>query len=86
VAYLTAAAAAAAFRLGVQPATIRRWVREGVLPASRTPCRDGRGQLRIAEFDLVLALQPARLGDSRSPARSRRGHAPGDMPETGGAS
>lgn len=40
----------------VEPETIRRWIREGLLPATRNPA----GHYRIAEEDLHLALEPAR--------------------------
>lgn len=48
----------AARRLGVDRATIVRWIRRGHLPASRTP----GGHYRIFEADLRLALRPARDG------------------------
>ena len=51
--------AEAATRLRVTPETIRRWIREGVLPAARTTGSRGRGRYRIAEADLILALEPA---------------------------
>lgn len=40
----------------VEPDTIRRWIHQGCLPASRNPS----GHYRIAEEDLLLALEPAR--------------------------
>lgn len=40
----------------VEPDTIRRWIREGRLPATRNPA----GHYRIAEEDVLLALEPAR--------------------------
>jgi len=53
----------AAVRLNVEPGTVRRWIKAGVLPAVRT--RGRRGRFRITEADLVLALEPARRRDDR---------------------
>jgi len=55
--YLTLREAADALR--VEPDTVRRWIRRGSLPAVRTPGPNGRGRLRIAREDVVLALSPA---------------------------
>lgn len=47
---------AAARRLGVERATVYRWIRSGALPAVRTPGR----RYRIAVADLQLVFEPAR--------------------------
>jgi excisionase family DNA binding protein len=41
--------------LGVQPETVRSWIRRGRLPASRLP--DGR-EYRVFREDLALVLDP----------------------------
>lgn len=46
----------AARRLGVDRATVIKWIRQGHLPAYKTP----GGQYRIHADDLLLALRPAR--------------------------
>lgn len=45
-------------RLGVSPATGRRWVKDGKLPAIKLP--GGRAKVRRADVDAILAgEQPA---------------------------
>jgi excisionase family DNA binding protein len=43
---------AAADRLGVHPETLRRWDRDGTLPASRTPGNARR--YRVADVETIL--------------------------------
>lgn len=59
--------AEAAERLRVEPDTVRRWIRTGVLPASRTPGM--RGRYRIHSADLQLVLEPARVDRRRRGSR-----------------
>ncbi len=47
-------------RLRVRPETLRRWIRNGVLPAVRIP-----GRYLVAESDLAMALEPARRREGR---------------------
>ena len=47
----------AADRLAIQPSTLARYCRDGIIPAVRLP--GARGQFRIAEPDLILLLRPA---------------------------
>jgi excisionase family DNA binding protein len=44
--------ARAADRAGVCPRTIKRWIKGGLLPATRLPSPQGRGHLRIRLGDL----------------------------------
>lgn len=44
-----------AARYNYSPATIRRWIRTGLLPAQRV----GPRQFRVSEADLLLLTQPA---------------------------
>lgn len=61
---------AAAARRGVHHSTIRRWIRESVLPATRL----SDGTLRINEADLDAARAPERVkprgGDTASTLRA----------------
>jgi len=59
----------AARRLNVEPSTIRAWIRDGLLPAVRTPGKNGRGRFRVNEADLALAFDPVRRRDE--PPRER---------------
>ena len=54
VPYLTVSEAAT--RLRCEPSAVRKWIRDGRLPAVRTP----GGRILVAEPDLVLVLEPAR--------------------------
>ena len=53
-------ASQAARRLGVTAATVRRWLRTGLIPGTRLPSGRGIGAFRIAADDLALVLGPAR--------------------------
>lgn len=44
-----------AARYNYSPATVRRWIRTGLLPATRV----GPRQFRVSEADLVRMTQPA---------------------------
>ncbi len=55
----------AARRLGVRGPTLIRWIKDGRFPALRTP----GGRYRIAETDLVLALEPAKKAPDARAAR-----------------
>jgi excisionase family DNA binding protein len=44
--------ARAAARVGVAPRTIKRWIKRGILPATRLPSPKGQGHLRIRLGDL----------------------------------
>jgi excisionase family DNA binding protein len=48
--------AKAAGRAGVCPRTIKRWIWNGHLPATRTPSLKGKGHLRIRLGDLEALL------------------------------
>ena len=48
--------AKAAGRAGVHPRTVKRWIRNGHLPATRTPSAKGKGHLRIRLGDLEALL------------------------------
>jgi len=49
-------AAVAAARAGVLPRTLKRWIANGWLLATRTPSLKGRGHLRIRPGDLDALL------------------------------
>jgi excisionase family DNA binding protein len=53
-AWLSVAQAAA--RADVCPRTVKRWIGNGYLPATRTPTPNGKGHLRIRLGDLVALL------------------------------
>lgn len=40
----------------VSRSTVTRWVREGYLPARRTPSRAGKGRIRILRSDVAALL------------------------------
>jgi Helix-turn-helix domain len=46
----------AADRAGVCPRTVKRWIKGGLLPATRLPSPKGRGHLRIRLGDLEAVL------------------------------
>ena len=46
----------AADRAGVCPRTIKRWIKGGLLPATRLPSPKGKGHLRIRLGDLEVVL------------------------------
>ena len=48
--------AKAAGRAGVHPRTVKRWIRNGHLPATRMPSAKGKGHLRIRLGDLEALL------------------------------
>jgi excisionase family DNA binding protein len=50
----------AAERLRVGIGSVYRWIKEGRLPATRLPGRNGAGRLRIHAADLDLVFAPAR--------------------------
>jgi excisionase family DNA binding protein len=69
--YATVDEAAALMR--VAPSTIRRWIREGVLPAFRV----GRRRLAVRRTDLTNLIVPARTGEesgSDAAQLERRAH------------
>jgi excisionase family DNA binding protein len=47
----------AADRAGVSTKTVKRWIRRGLLPATRLPSSKGKGHLRVrlGDFEAVLA-------------------------------
>src|SRR5688500_7959786 len=58
--YLTVTEAAALLR--VAPSTIRRWIREGDVPAYRL----GRRRVALRRHDLSLLVKPVRIGEALS--------------------
>jgi excisionase family DNA binding protein len=58
--YLTVVEAAALLR--VAPSTIRRWIREGDLPAYRL----GRRRVGLRRHDLSRLVKPVRAGEARN--------------------
>ena len=48
--------AKAAARASVHPRTVKRWIRDSHLPATRTPSAKGKGHLRIRLGDLEALL------------------------------
>jgi excisionase family DNA binding protein len=46
----------AANRTSVSPRTVKRWIADGRLPATRLPSPKGLGQLRIRSADLEVLL------------------------------
>jgi excisionase family DNA binding protein len=45
-----------AIRTGVSPRTVKRWIADGLLPATRLPSPKGLGQLRIRSSDLEVMM------------------------------